>query len=350
MIEGLINKWFDVNFLVVDDHTMRYDLLLGRQFFQNSNLKLIYQNGRYNFEINKESEEFIHTIFNIDIVEKRNKYDNILENLDQDMPYVAKEQLLDTFKKIDNMEIKTIEDNYCAKVYLKDESFFRYAPRRMSINEKKELDAIIDNLLDRKIIKPSISPYCARVILVPKKNGEKRMYVDLRPLNQRIYPQKYPFPIIDDQLDKLYGKNYFTKLDLKDGFHQIPIHADYTKYFSFATHSGQYEYLKLPFGFSEAPAEFQKRILDIFKDLIREGKILIYIDDLLIATVFKRKLRNITSSVNNHEKIQFRTEYIQMLISETRDRISWLSDIIGRHHIMQKTCTGDNRLSTTEKH
>lgn len=48
---------------------MNYDLLVGRQFFQNANLKLIYLNGSYKFEINKETEEFIHGIFNIDIVE-----------------------------------------------------------------------------------------------------------------------------------------------------------------------------------------------------------------------------------------------------------------------------------------
>lgn len=82
----------------------------------------------------------------------------------------------------------------------------------------------------------------------------------------------------------MYGKKYFSKLDLKDGFHQILIHADSTKYFAFATHNGQYEYIKLPFGYSEAPAEFQKRILHIFQEMIRAGKILVYIDDLLIGT------------------------------------------------------------------
>lgn len=151
---------------------------------------------------------------------------------------------------------------------------------------KKKLGNIIDDLLKlyHKIIKPSISPYCAQVLFIPKQDGRKRMCVDLRPLNQRIYQQKYPFSIIDDQLDSLYGKKYFTKLDLKDGFHQIPIHPESTKYFSFATHNGQYEYMKLPFGFSEAPAEFQKRILNTFQDMIRASKLLIYIDDLLIAT------------------------------------------------------------------
>jgi len=110
------------------------------------------------------------------------------------------------------------------------------------------------------------------------------MCVDLRPLNQRISAQKYPFPIIEDQIDQLHGKRVFTKLDLKDGFHQIDIHPDDTKYFAFATHKGQYEFVKLPFGYSEAPAEFQKRILYALCSLIQNNKILVYIDDILIAT------------------------------------------------------------------
>lgn len=154
----------------------------------------------------------------------------------------------------------------------------------MSVMERKQLDEITDDLLRRGIIRHSISPYCARVVLVTKPNGKKRMCVDLRPLNERIYPQKFPFPIPEDQLDKLYNKKWFTKLDLKDSFYQIDIHPDDTHYFSFATPSGQFEFVKLPFGYSESPAEFQKRILFAFRDLIQRDKILVYIDDLLIAT------------------------------------------------------------------
>jgi len=71
-------------------------------------------------------------------------------------------------------------------------------------------------------------------------------------------------------------------LDLKDSFHQIRVHEDSTKYFSFATPDGQFEYRKLPFGYSEL-TEFQKRILQVLDSLIREEKIIVYIDDILIA-------------------------------------------------------------------
>lgn len=106
----------------------------------------------------------------------------------------------------------------------------------------------------------------------------------LRPLNQQIHPQKFPCPVIEDLLDRLHGKSVYTKLDLRDGFHQIRIHPDDTKYFAFATPSGQYEYVRMPFGYSEASAEFQKRLLFVLRDLLRRGVVLLYIDDILIPT------------------------------------------------------------------
>lgn len=108
-----------------------------------------------------------------------------------------------------------------------------------------------------------------------------RLCVDLRLLNNRTIKQKYPFWLIEDCLTRLSDKSVFTLLDLKDGFHHIKIHPDHTKYFSFATPDGQFEYLCLPFGFCEAPAEFQKRLVMILKPLIRDEKVIVYIDDIL---------------------------------------------------------------------
>jgi len=73
-------------------------------------------------------------------------------------------------------------------------------------------------------------------------------------------------------------------LDLKDGFYQLKLEKDLTKYFAFATPDGQFEYTRLLFGYSEAPAEFQKRIIQVLNSLIREDKIIIYMDDILIPS------------------------------------------------------------------
>lgn len=82
-----------------------------------------------------------------------------------------------------------------------------------------------------------------------KKNGTLRLCVDLRPLNDSVIKQKYPFPLIENCLARLSEKNVFTLLDLKDGFHHVKIYPDHTKYFSFTTPDVQFEYKRLPFGF-----------------------------------------------------------------------------------------------------
>lgn len=192
-----------------------------------------------------------------------------------------KERLKVTILEVENSESQIIQDDYCVRVHLKDTSTYAYAPRKFALAECKQIREITDDLLQRGIIKESTSPYCARVVLVRKKNGDIRMCVDLRPLNSRVIKQKYPFPLIEESLASIHDKSVFSLLDLKDGFHQIKVHADDTKYFSFATPDGQFEYVRLPFGYSEAPAEFQKQILQILQPLVRTGKILVYMDILI---------------------------------------------------------------------
>lgn len=96
--------------------------------------------------------------------------------------------------------------------------------------------------------------------------------------------QKYPFPIIEECLSRLSNKKVFTLFDLRDSFHQIKIYEDSIKYFSFATPDGQFEYICLSFGYCEAPAEFQKRLIQILNSLIHQDKVIIYIDDVLIPS------------------------------------------------------------------
>jgi len=103
-----------------------------------------------------------------------------------------------------------------------------------------------------------------------------RLCVDLRPLNNRIHKQKFPFPLIEDCLTQLSNKSVFSLLYLKDSFHQIKVEDGSTKYFAFAMPDGQFEYNYLPFDYAEAPAEFQKRLLQVLQPLVRGDKIIVY--------------------------------------------------------------------------
>ncbi|CAL1672060.1 unnamed protein product [Lasius platythorax] len=281
-LEILSNFVPNVTFLVMESNFNPSRLILGRDFL--SEHKIIVTIDVTNKDIKNKVQLFSEVAFTDVIDCSSDELDNLLSDINIDFDNSIKNQLTSVIKEVYNANISPIEDNYAVKVNLKDESVFAYSPRRFAYKEKLQIREIIDDLLSRNIIRESNSPYCSRIVPVRKKNGSLRLCIDLRPLNIRTVKQKYPFPIIEDCLTRLSDKSIFTLLDLKDGFHQISIHPDHTKYFAFATPDGQYEYLRLPFGICEAPAEFQKRLIMILQSLIRNDKIIVYIDDILIPS------------------------------------------------------------------
>eukprot|EP00253_Pinus_taeda_P010474 PITA_10474 len=94
---------------------------------------------------------------------------------------------------------------------------------RMSIMENAEIKNQIKNLLDKGFIRPSTSPCGSLIVPIPKKDGTWRMCVDFRALNKITVKNRYPLPRIDDFLDQLKHARYFTKLDLRSGYHQVRI-------------------------------------------------------------------------------------------------------------------------------
>lgn len=110
------------------------------------------------------------------------------------------------------------------------------------------------------------------------------MCVDYRALNKKTIKDNFPLPLIEDCIEYMSGKKWFTLMDLKDGFFHIDMDKDSVAYTSFVTPQGQYEYLKMPFGLKNAPSNFQIFINNIFRDLIDSRKVVIYMDDILIAS------------------------------------------------------------------
>lgn len=170
------------------------------------------------------------------------------------------------------MKIKTNTDK---PVYCK--------PYRMSHKEQEIVDDKIRELLAAGIIRESMSEYCSPIILVKKKGGDYRMCIDYRALNSQTVKDRYPLPHIEDQVSKLSGKAYFTTLDLAQGYHQVKLSEDSIPKTAFVTHSGQYEFLKMPFGLANAPAVFSRLIRIALNDVASE--IACYLDDVMLPTV-----------------------------------------------------------------
>ena len=158
-----------------------------------------------------------------------------------------------------------------------------YRPYRLAYTERAKVREKVQALLDSGVIQESDSDYASPIILVPKKNGDVRMCVDYRALNRCTVKQRYPLPLVNDQLDKLAGKCYFSMLDLAQGYHQVPMHPDSVSKTAFITPDGHYEFLRVPFGLANAPAVFQ-RVIDKMLGGMQNESVLAYMDDLLVPS------------------------------------------------------------------
>ncbi|MCI11448.1 RNA-directed DNA polymerase (Reverse transcriptase) [Trifolium medium] len=138
------------------------------------------------------------------------------------------------------------------------------APYRMSASELKELKKQLEDLLEKKFIRPSVSPWGAPVLLVKKKDGSMRLCVDYRQLNKVTIKNKYPLPRIYDLMDQLVGARVFSKIDLRSGYHQIRVKAEDIPKTAFRTRYGHYEYTVMPFGVTNAPGVFMEYIIEFF--------------------------------------------------------------------------------------
>ena len=141
-------------------------------------------------------------------------------------------------------------------------------PYRMSVGELEELKAQLRDLLDKKFIRPSSSPWGAPVIFVEKKDGTQRMCVDYRSLNEVTIKNKYPLPRIEDLFDQLRGAKVFSKIDLRSGYHQLRIRPSDIPKTAFTTRYGLYEYTVISFGLTNAPAYFMYLMNKMFMEYL----------------------------------------------------------------------------------
>ncbi|KAD4585776.1 hypothetical protein E3N88_23377 [Mikania micrantha] len=145
----------------------------------------------------------------------------------------------------------------------------------------QELSNQLQELPDKGFIRPSFSPWGAPVLFVKKKDGTLRMCIDYRELNKLTIKNRYPLPRIDDLFDQLQEAQYFSKIDLRSGYHQLRIQEEDIPKTAFRTRYGHYEFMEMPFGLTNAPVVFMDLMNRVCKPYLDQF-VIVFIDDILI--------------------------------------------------------------------
>jgi len=164
--------------------------------------------------------------------------------------------------------------------------------------EQKEQSKFIKENLEKGYIQKSISPQASPFFFVGKKEeGELRPCQDYRYLNEGTIKNAYPIPLVSELTDKLKEAKIFTKLDLRWGYNNVRIKKGDEWKAAFKTNEGLFEPRVMFFGLCNSPATFQNMMNDIFRDMIDEGWLVIYIDDMLLFSKDPKEHRERTLRV-----------------------------------------------------
>jgi len=132
------------------------------------------------------------------------------------------------------------------------------------------------------MIKRSTSPASSPILFVPKKHGRGlRLCVDYLALNRITIPNRYPLPLMQELQDRVQGAQWLTKMDLKNGFHQIRMKEGDEWKTAFRTRYRLFEFQVMPFSLTNAPSTFQDMMNHVLSDLLDAG-VIAYMDDILI--------------------------------------------------------------------
>ena len=174
--------------------------------------------------------------------------------------------------------------------------------RRLPLALREGVTAELTSLLEEGIIEPiNAAPWISNLTIAHKKSGGLRICVDLRRVNDAVIPDKYPLPTAEELTTLFHGSVVFSKLDLRQGYLQVPLHPASRDLTAFVTHAGVFRYTRMPFGLNSAPSCFQKVMSTILAGVPGTA---VYLDDIVVhgpdQATHDARLRRVFGALTTH--------------------------------------------------
>ena len=260
----------------------------------------------------------------------------VVKQLQQNLLGLPAIQALNLLTQVDTLEktplpkqftglftgLGTIQESFEIKLKPDAQPFALFTPRNVPIPLRKKVRDELTRMESLRVISrvETPTPWCAGMVVVPKKSGSVRICVDFRPLNEHVLREVHPLPKVDETLAQLTGAKVCSKLDANCGFWQIPL-ADSSRHLTtFSAPYSRFCFNKLPFGISSAPEHFQRRMSEILEG--QEG-VLCHVDDVLIFASTQQghdaRLHTALAKIQaagltlNEEKCEFNKERVTFL-------------------------------------
>lgn len=325
----------EVTFLVTN--LGREHVILGLPWLRKENPKIDWTQGLIEVGINLVNDEEIFTTMPIAKMNPATELARSATQRKNGRPLIGSipTEYLEFRKAFEKPDIQKLPPRrtFDHAIDLKEEfvpkSFKAYS---LNIREEAELDEFIQENLEKGFIRPSKSPMASPFFFVPKKDGKSRSCQDYRYLNEGTIKNAYPLPKIEDLIDELKEATIFTKVDVRAGYNNVRIKKGDEWKAAFRTPKGLYEPTVMFFGLCNSPATFQAMMNEYTKDMVAEGWMVIYMDDILIFSKDKEEHR-----LRTQRMLQRLIEKDLYLKPEKcffdRDEVEFLGMIIGHNQV-----------------
>ena len=192
--------------------------------------------------------------------------------------------------------------------------------RRFNREEAIEVKKQLDELLAKGKIRPSRSESAVSTLFVNKADGSKRWCMDLRPINNITKADENKSTLQDCARERLRGAKYFTRLDMRDGYHHLRIKEGHEHLTAFLTEYGLYEWTVMCFGLKNAPAEFARYMNDNLREFLNEI-VTVYFDDIIVFAddleTHWQNVRKVLTKIRE-KKINLKLKKCEFAVRETQ--------------------------------